>query len=80
MKYISNMIAIIIWVIFLYVAIAAIIFHLLPHLISWELDQKLVIFILLDLAILQLLSWIYKKLPFKPKNIAFSWLEKVSLF
>lgn len=80
MKQISIAAAICLWLVFLYVALVAITVHLLPHVLSWELDQKLVLFLLLDAAILQFIAWLYKKLPAKPKNVAFSWIEKVSIF
>ena len=80
MKHISMIVAVCLWAVFLYVASVAIVVHLLPHVLSWKLDYKLVLFLLIDAAILQLLAWIYKKLPAKPKNIVFSWVEKVSFF
>jgi hypothetical protein len=65
---------------FFYVAFVAISAHLLPHIFSWELNYKLVLFLMIYAALLQFIAWVYKKLPVKPKNRLFSWMERVSLF
>ncbi len=80
MKYLSILAAVCLWAVFLYVVLVSIAVTLIPHLLSWDLDPKQVLFLVLDIALLQLLAWIYKKLPRKPNNIVFSWMEKVSLF
>ena len=80
MKVLSTIASICLWLLFLYVAFVAITVHLIPHFFAWELDHKLVIFLLLDAIYLQVLAWLYKKLPHKPKHIIFSWMEKISLF
>jgi len=67
------------WGAFIYMAIVAVT-NFLPHFFSWDLDLRLVFFFMLDLVILEFLALLYQKLPHKPKNIAFAWLEKVSLF
>lgn len=72
--------AIILWAAFIYTTIVAVTVHLLPHILSWDLDHQLVIFLVIDAAILQFLAWLYKRLPNKPTNIAFAWMNKVSLF
>jgi hypothetical protein len=78
-RILSQAIAFFLWVAFLYAAVVTIFIHFLPHFVSWKLDQQLVYFLLVDFVILQLLAWLYKKLPNKPNNIAFTWMEKVSL-
>lgn len=80
MKSISIILAICLWLVFLYVAFVAISVHLLPHIFSWGLNHKLVLFLMIDAALLQLIAWVYKKLPAKPENRLFAWMEKVSLF
>jgi len=78
-RLLSMITAVILWGAFIYTTIAAVIIHLMPHIFSWNLDRQLVIFIVLDVMLLQFLAWLYKKMPHKPKNIVFVWLEKVSL-
>ena len=78
-RVVSLVAAVILWAAFLYTALVTAT-HFLPHFLSWELDPKLVLFLLLDLVLLQLLAWLYEKLPHKPKNLMFAWMEKVSLF
>lgn len=80
MKYLSIVASVVLWALFIYVAIVAVTVHLIPHILSKELDTRLTLFLLLDALILQAISWIYKKLPTKPKNAVFSWMEKISIF
>ena len=79
MKYISLIVAVLIWLGFIYTAFVAITVHLIPHVLASKLDHTMVLFLLMDAIILQFLSWIYKKLPEKPRNRAFTWMEKVSI-
>jgi hypothetical protein len=80
MKAVSLVTAVLLFALFLYVSFVAIVFHFIPHFLAWELDMNLVLFLMLDALILQLISWVYKKLPAKPKNAVFSWMEKISIF
>jgi hypothetical protein len=79
-RILSIITATILWLAFLYVAATAVFLDLLPHLLGWEVDFKLVLYLALDAVILQILAFLYQILPHKPKNIAFMWLEKVWLF
>lgn len=80
MKAVSLVAAVLLFVLFIYVCFVAIAVHFIPHFFSWKLDMNLVLFLMLDALILQLISWVYKKLPAKPKNVFISWIEKVSVF
>lgn len=48
----SIMAAITLWAAFLYVVIVALFVHFLPHFFGSELDLKLVIFLMIDIALL----------------------------
>jgi len=80
MRAVSLAVAVLLFVLFLYVSFVAIAVHLIPHLWAWELDMNLVLFLILDALILQLISYAYKQLPAKLKNAVFSWIEKISIF
>lgn len=72
MKYLSLFAAFCILVLFLYVAFVAIVFHLVPHFVSSELNPTLVWYLVADAVILQFLAWIYKRLPTRPKGRVFT--------
>lgn len=78
-RILSIIIAAILWVAFIYVAATAVFLDLIPHLLGWEIDFKLVLYLALDAVILQILAFLYQILPHKPENKAFTWLEKVWL-
>ena len=79
MRYASLVAAFFLWLLFLYVSFVAVVLHLLPHFVSSELNERLVLFLVADALILQFLAWAYKKLPTKPQSAAFTWLERVSI-
>jgi len=78
-KALSLTAAIILWIAFIYTAIVSVFAHLIPHIISWKFDTKLVSFLVIDALILQVWAWLYKKLPHKPSIIAIRWMDKVSI-
>lgn len=76
----SLVVTVVLWLAFCYAAVVTVFVHLVPHFLSSTLDQKLVLFIVVDVLLLQAIAWLYKKLPNRPASRAFSWLERVSLF
>jgi hypothetical protein len=71
--------AIFLWLAFLCTVLVAVTIHLIPSVTASEIDVQLAFFIIIDLAILQFLAWLYKELPDKPSSRVFSWMETVSL-
>ena len=75
----SMIAAVVLWLAFLYTVLVAVTVHLIPSVTASEIDVQLAFFIVIDLAILQFLAWLYIKLPAKPRSRVFSWMETVSL-
>ena len=80
MKAPSLVAAVLLFVVFLYMSFITIAVHLIPHLWAWEVDRNFVLILVVDILMLQLISYAYKKLPEKPKYAVFSWIEKISIF
>ena len=75
----SMIAAVVLWLAFLYTVFVAVTVHLIPNVTASEIDTQLAFLIVIDLAILQFLAWLYKELPDKPSSRFFSWMETVSL-
>jgi len=80
MKATSYILSVLLWLAYLYTVVVAVCVHLVPYILSWTLDMTLVLFLVLDAAILQFIAWLYNKLPHKPQSWLFKWLDSLSLF
>ena len=79
LKILSFISAVILWLGFIYVSIVTIFVHFIPHFLGTRINDFIIYSLLLDLIILEIIALFFKKLPYKPQNLLFNWLEKISL-
>ena len=79
MRVLSILVAFLLGLAFLYVALVAVTIHAIPHVLSWSNPEKGALFLTADAVILASITWLYRKLPHRPRSVLFSLLEKSPL-